>query len=125
MAESTALTSEGIAVSAETVGTMPWRPNDWGGLSRVLWHDACSGSVAGVLALGPAEVHTRHAHTDLTHHIWILSGALRIGDDMYGRGSYACMPAGAVHGPEQAGPEGCELFYVLAPSIASSPPPTL
>ena len=118
MTQTKPLATDSMVIAAEGIAELPWVPNDWGGLARVLWQDRCSSSVAGVLALGPSESHNRHTHTDVTHHVWILSGSLRIGDDVYGRGSYACIPAGTAHGPERAGPEGCELFYVLVPAAS-------
>lgn len=117
MAETRVSSSESMVLGADGIATLPWQPNDWGGLSRLLWHDRRSNSTAGILALGPGESHNRHTHIDLTHHVWILKGTLRLGESVYGPGSYACIPAGTEHGPERAGGEGCELFYVLVPSV--------
>ncbi len=114
-----ALRGSSVILPADIVGALPWQSNDWGGLSRLLWEDRQTGSIAGILALAPSEVHDRHRHVDVTHHIWVLSGSIRIGDEQLGRGSYACMRAGTPHGPEVAGSEGCQLFYVIVPDHAA------
>ena len=104
-----------VALSAEEIAALPWDPSEWGGVTRHLWEDRQTGSVAGVLALSPGEAHTRHVHRAMTHHVWILSGSLSVGNELLGRGAYTCTAAGSQHGPESAGPEGCQLFYVLVP----------
>ena len=102
-----------VVVHADQVEGWPWEdvPGWDGSAERVLWMSA-DGSSAGVLAMGPGVSHARHVHERAAHHFWVLGGTLHIADDLLVRGSYAYVPAGASHGPESAGPEGCTLFYV-------------
>lgn len=103
-----------VVVHADEVERHRWQdvPQWDGAVERTFWQDANFGSCAGVMSLAPAASHARHAHHDVAHHMWILSGSLRIGDEMVGRGSYVHIPRGVEHGPQTAGPEGCTFFFV-------------
>ena len=105
-------------LTPEDVDGLHWRdvPGWDGALERILWHDASDvETCAGILALAPGMPHPRHAHSAAAHHLYVLSGSLHIGDVTLVRGGYAYIPAGADHGPESAGPEGCTLLFVVEP----------
>ena len=115
LAAAESVSAASAALSAAVIETLPWNASEWGGVTRILWQDPQTGSVAGMLSLSPGEAHTRHVHRVMTHHVWILGGSLVVGDEVLGRGAYMCTAAGSQHGPERAGSEGCQLLYVLVP----------
>lgn len=106
--------NEVIVLHSDEIETRPWLdvPHWDGAVERTSWRDGTVGSCAGVMSLAPAAPHPRHAHHDVSHHMWILSGSLRIGDEIVGRGSYIYIPRGVEHGPQTAGPEGCTFLFV-------------
>jgi hypothetical protein len=55
----------------------------------------------------------RHGHRS-DHVVFVLSGSVRIGDRWCPAGTSVVLEQGAVFGPLEAGPEGAEMFEVMA-----------
>ena len=106
---------QATVLTFEAVSDLPWTdvPGWDGAVERVLWQDAeRPRACAGLLALAPGRWYPRHMHLQTAHHVYVLSGSLRVGDESLVRGGYAFIPAGTEHGPEVAGSEGCTLLFV-------------
>ena len=61
----------------------------------------------------PGMLVERHGHAS-DHVVFVLSGMVRVGDVACGPGMSVVLPVGAVFGPIEAGPEGAEMFEIMA-----------
>lgn len=68
---------------------------------------------AGLVKLEASAELPAHVHRTFEHHAWIVAGGCVAGDRYLREGSYEYVPAGASHGIDRAGPEGCTLFYLF------------
>lgn len=87
---------------------MPWACATTRGVSyKSLRFDPETGAGAVLIHMCPGTAYPRHkVHAGLD--MLVLDGDLRIGDQTVARGSYAHVPAGALHAPTTTG--GCVLF---------------
>ncbi|MEX2557726.1 MAG: cupin domain-containing protein [Actinomycetota bacterium] len=67
----------------------------------------------GLFRLQPGAELPVHVHRTFEHHAWVVEGGCVAGDHYLRAGSYEYVPAGAEHGIDRAGPEGCTLFCLM------------
>jgi len=79
----------------------------------ILWEQ--DRSTAGLLWLDPGLKVPEHTHKGHCHHVWVVSGAATVLGRQLEPRSYAYVPPGVPHGMD-AGPDGCELFYLYLES---------
>lgn len=102
------LTAAAIAaLREEPLGQLP------GVTHRVLWRAGTS--MAGVLTVRAGHHLGAHAHRVNHHHIWVLSGQLRILDQDVGPGSYVHVPSGVAHDLDARASAGGTVFYLYVP----------
>jgi quercetin dioxygenase-like cupin family protein len=66
------------------------------------------------MAIGPGSAVRTHVHRHAVHHLCVLEGTCRIGNRLLGTSSYVFVPAGVKHRIDEAGPEGCTLFFLYS-----------
>jgi oxalate decarboxylase/phosphoglucose isomerase-like protein (cupin superfamily) len=99
-------------LDADRVESLPWEPLPRLGAAQAKTLMRMPDSVAGLLRLDPGTTETAHVHVDAHHHGWVLRGEAKVGGVELQAGSYFHIPAGVRHAIVDAGPEGCELFFV-------------
>jgi quercetin dioxygenase-like cupin family protein len=115
-------------LSSTDVEAKPWRPfaDQPGVRDKVLWEDPSSGSYAGIMELAPRARVRPHVHHAGVHHLYVVCGSceLSVSERVLGPNAYGFVPAGALHGIDEAGPEGCTIFFLtLAASLPSGDRP--
>lgn len=115
MTESAAPGLREFVLDPEQVRSQPWRKfSDEQGVSdKVLWRDPAGRSNAGIMALAPGGCLRPHLHPRGAHHLWVTEGSCRISGRTLTAGSYVHVPAGTMHGIDEAGPDGCILFFLF------------
>jgi len=96
-------------VDAATVAGLPRQDLAPGVTYTQLWTEGRS--FAGVFHLEPDAVIPEHTHTFHCHHVWTLTGDVRILDRTLAPGSYAYVAPGQPH-DLVAGPDGATAFYL-------------
>jgi len=79
--------------------------------TKILWRDPAGISFAGLMRIEPGASLASHTHRFATHHLLMVEGTARIGQRWLRAGGYAFIPAGAPHGLDEVGPQGCILFF--------------
>ena len=104
----------GLVVTADEVRARRWGSlGDEPGVSfKLLWEDRSKHSYAGLMRMEPGAGLSRHSHWKNAHHVWVTEGTCRIAGREVGPGSYGYVPVRTPHEIEQAGPDGCSLFYL-------------
>lgn len=105
-------------LGASAVLGLSWRPLTELGDVRVKVLHRSGDCVAGLLRLEPGSTERLHTHADAHHHAWVVQGEATIAGRRVRAGSYVYVPAGAPHAITDAGPEGCEVFYLFQPEPA-------
>ena len=92
---------------------MDWSPlaGSEGVSTKTLWRDPAGISSAGLMRIEPDAILATHTHRFAVHHLLIIEGTLRVGQRWLRAGGYAYVPAGAPHGVDEVGPNGCVLFF--------------
>jgi ChrR Cupin-like domain len=86
-----------------------WQLHDVPGVSvAILRTDEIKREIVGVLRADPGVHYPMHRHAAIEE-IYMLSGDLVVGDQVYGAGDYIRSEPGSVHGPYSNG--GCMFFF--------------
>ena len=110
-------TTSPVILSAEDVAALPEAPIGHipGVTNRVLWRTDTS--MAGVLTIQAGRRLGAHTHEVNSHHLWVLTGRVRILGEELGPGSYVHVPSGVEHDIDATTTEGCTTYYLyLGPS---------
>lgn len=105
---------EELVFLAEDIRLREWKPlgGQAGVTIKVLWEDATERSSSGIIRIEPGRKILPHTHAYAVHHVWVAEGACTVGERRLESGSYCFVPAGVLHGIDEAGWDGCTLFYV-------------
>lgn len=100
-----------VLLSREEVATRPRSPlGDVPGVQHaVLWEQGRSS--AGQMWFEPHARLPEHEHGGHAHHLWVLSGQVRVGGRTLNSGSYCYIPHDEPHGFD-AGRDGCTIAYL-------------
>jgi mannose-6-phosphate isomerase-like protein (cupin superfamily) len=80
---------------------------------KILWES--EDMISGLLKIAPGAMEPGHAHREADHHLWVISGSVRVAGRDLEPGSYVYVPTRAEHETVATGPEGCTMFYVYRP----------
>lgn len=108
-----------VVLGHSAIDGLAWRPLTELGDVRVKVLLSSGDCVAGILRLEPGATERGHAHGTAHHHGWVLQGEATIAGTRIHPGTYFHVPAGAQHALTDAGPEGCEIFYLFQPDRES------
>ena len=95
------------------IENMDWHPmvGAAGVSTKILWRDPAGISFAGMMRVEPGASLAHHMHRFAAHHLLVIEGTARVGERWLRPGGYAFVPAGAQHGLDEVGPQGCILFF--------------
>jgi len=104
-----------FAVPPERVAELVWDDLPAGRhvAMKVLYRT--EGASAGLLRMQPGARELTHQHVSGEHHLWVLSGKLRVDDTDLPAGSYVHVPAHLTHSVVDAG-SGSTAFFVFCPA---------
>lgn len=115
MGESPAIERQQLLFDPTEIAARPRHMLQPGVDYTMLWRE--DRSVAGLMFFEPGAAMAEHTHEEATHHLWVVDGAVRMGDRVLGAGSYGHVPARVPHDVEAVAPGGATLFYLyLRPS---------
>lgn len=103
------------ALPRERVDDLPWDDLPAGVRVTTKLLYTCEGVNAGLLRMQPGARELTHQHVSGEHHLWVLSGTLRIDDTELPAGSYVHVPAHLQHSVEDGG-TGSSAFFVFYPA---------
>ncbi|BAY80379.1 anti-ECFsigma factor, ChrR (plasmid) [Nostoc linckia NIES-25] len=95
-----------LAVRSQDV---QWQPHRAPGVETAIFHlDPIKREIVGVLRAAPGVYYPMHRHAAIEE-IYMLTGDLVVGGEVYGPGDYIRSQPGSVHGPHTIG--GCMFFF--------------
>lgn len=100
-----------ILLPEQRIDAMPWEPLPGSQGARLKQVCTGPGWSTGLLQLSPGAKESAHVHPSGEHHMWVLSGTVRVEGTHLGTGSYLHIAAGLRHHLEDEG-NGCTLYYV-------------
>lgn len=104
-----------FAVPRSRIEELPWETFSAGsGIARKVLY-TYGDSTAGLLRLAPGAHELTHLHHAGEHHLWVLSGEMRVDGTLLPAGSYLHVPSHLQHSIEDAG-VGSLAFYVYSPA---------
>jgi len=102
----TVIPSSWFAVRSQNLN---WQPYNIPGVSiAILRTDEIQREIVGMLRADPGVYYPCHRHAAIEE-IYMLSGDLVVGDQVYGAGDYICSEPSSVHSPYTNG--GCMFFF--------------
>lgn len=100
------IASDFLAVRSQQ---LKWQPHTTPGVFIALLHrDMILRQVVGILRADPGVRYPLHRHADVEE-LYMLSGDLIIGDQIYGEGDYIRSAPGSMHAPYTE--TGCQFFF--------------
>jgi len=114
------------AIAVDDLEPSVYRVADDGSLDTDTWRKTIlapeSGNAFFYIRIAPNQATPIHWHPSDTVYI-VRKGELVIpGEGRYREGEVRWVKAGTVYGPEAAGPDGCEFFYVSLGTFGSFDP---
>lgn len=104
-----------------------YRVLDDGSIDAETWRKTIiappSGHACFYVRIGPNTETPRHSHPSDTVYIVRRGEMIVPGEGSYFEGQVRWVKGGTVYGPEAAGPEGCEFYYVSLGPFGSDPEP--
>jgi ChrR Cupin-like domain len=86
-----------------------WKPHPVPGVEVSIFHaDAAARRISGILKAAPGMQYPLHRHAGVEE-IYMISGDLRIGPEVYGAGDYIRSQPGSAHAPHSR--DGCMFFF--------------
>lgn len=86
-----------------------WKPHPVPGVEvSVFYTDVVARRISGILKAAPGMQYPLHRHAGVEE-IYMISGDLRIGTEVYGAGDYIRSQPGSAHAPHSR--EGCVFFF--------------
>ncbi|MEH2111909.1 cupin domain-containing protein [Nostoc sp.] len=86
-----------------------WQPQPIPGVEIAIFHtDLIKREIVGLFRAAPGMYYPMHRHAAIEE-IYMLTGDLVVGDEVYGAGDYIRSQPGSVHGPHTIG--GCMFFF--------------
>jgi ChrR Cupin-like domain len=86
-----------------------WQTHPVPGVEISIFHtDSIAQRISGVLKAAPGMQYPRHRHAGVEE-IFMISGDLRMGTEVYGPGDYIRSRPGSVHAPHSQ--DGCMFFF--------------
>jgi len=104
-----------FAVPRERVSDLPWddMPAGVHVATKLLY--TTGRASAGLMRFQPGSRELTHQHVSGEHHLWVLSGTIRIEGTELPAGSYVHVPAHLAHTVEDGG-SGSTAFFVFCPA---------
>ncbi len=111
-----------VVLGHSAIDALPWQPRPGLGEVRVKELLRSGDCLAGLLRLEPGAGERAHSHSGAHHHVWVLQGEAQVAGIRVHPGAYIHVPAGVEHAITDAGPQGCEVFYVYQPEYPVTRP---
>jgi hypothetical protein len=86
-----------------------WQAHDVPGVEvSILYTDVATRRISGVLKASPGMEYPLHRHAEVEE-IYMISGDLKVGTEVYGAGDYIRSQPGSAHAPQSR--DGCMFFF--------------